>query len=113
MPTACSNRSLGICPAWKPHLYQAYLFRERKYHPNTVIQHLGGIRFFYIRTLKQSWSADLTPYPKKVFHLPSLSSQDPAAQDGPDTDDLTSAFDWTQSPLPPLVLTQRSCTGQR
>src|SRR5262249_11848535 len=27
--------------------YQAYLFRERKLHPNTVIQHLGGIRFFY------------------------------------------------------------------
>jgi site-specific recombinase XerD len=40
--------------------YQAYLFRERKFQPNTVIQHLGGIRFFYIRTLKQSWSADLT-----------------------------------------------------
>src|SRR6267154_1508853 len=39
--------------------YQAYLFRERKLQPNTVIQHLGGIRFFYIRTLKQSWSADL------------------------------------------------------
>src|SRR5437660_12782505 len=45
--------------------YQAYLFRERKLEPNTVIQHLGGIRFFYIKTLKQSWSADLTPYPKK------------------------------------------------
>jgi integrase/recombinase XerD len=52
--------------------YQAYLFRERKLQPNTVIQHLGGIRFFYIRTLKQSWSADLTPYPKKVIHLPSI-----------------------------------------
>jgi integrase/recombinase XerD len=36
--------------------YQAYLFRERKLQPNTVIQHLGGIRFFYIGTLKQSWS---------------------------------------------------------
>ena len=56
--------------------YQAYLFREKKYHPNTVIQHLGGIRFFYIRTLKQSWSADLTPYPKKVFHLPSILSRE-------------------------------------
>ena len=32
--------------------YQAYLFRERKLQPNTVIQHLGGIRFFYITTLK-------------------------------------------------------------
>src|SRR5260370_2192570 len=56
--------------------YQAYLFRERKLHTNTVIQHLGGIRFFYIRTLKQSWSADLTPYPKKVLHLPSILSRE-------------------------------------
>jgi hypothetical protein len=45
--------------------HQAYLFRERKLQPNTVIQHLCGIRFFYIKTLHQSWSADLTPYPKK------------------------------------------------
>jgi integrase/recombinase XerD len=56
--------------------YQAYLFRERKLQPNTVFQHLGGIRFFYIRTLKQSWSADLTPYPKKVIHLPSILSRE-------------------------------------
>ena len=56
--------------------YQAYLFRERKLEPNTVIQHLGGIRFFYIKTLKQSWSADLTPYPKKVLHLPSVLSRE-------------------------------------
>jgi site-specific recombinase XerD len=56
--------------------YQAYLFRERKLQPNTVIQHLGGIRFFYIRTLQQSWSADLTPYPKKVIHLPSILSRE-------------------------------------
>ncbi|MDB4965723.1 MAG: Phospholipase 4 precursor [Myxococcales bacterium] len=48
-----------------------------------------------------------------VFDLPSLSAQDPAAQDGPDTDDLTSAFDWTQAPLPPLVLPQRNCSGAR
>ncbi len=56
--------------------YQAYLFRERKLHPNTVIQHLGGIRFFYIKTLKQTWSADLTPYPEKVIHLPSILSRE-------------------------------------
>src|SRR3977135_997483 len=56
--------------------YQAYLFRERKLEPNTVIQHLGGIRFFYIKTLKQSWSADLTPYPKKALHLPSILSRE-------------------------------------
>ncbi|HEX9101099.1 MAG TPA: alkaline phosphatase family protein [Polyangia bacterium] len=57
--------------------------------------------------------ASIPKFLEAVFKLPSLSAQDPAAQDGPDTDDLTSAFDWTQAPLPPLVLQQRSCTGQR
>ena len=42
--------------------YQAYLFRERKLAPNSVIQRHGGLRFFYIKTMKQSWSAELTPY---------------------------------------------------
>jgi integrase/recombinase XerD len=56
--------------------YQAYLFRERKLEPNTVIQHLGGIRFLYIRALPLSWSAELTPYPKKALHLPSILSQE-------------------------------------
>lgn len=54
--------------------YQAYLFRERKLAPNSVTQRLGGLRFFYIKTLKQSWSAELTPYPKKVLRLPSILS---------------------------------------
>jgi integrase/recombinase XerD len=56
--------------------YQAYLFRERKLSPNSVTQRLGGLRFFFIRTLKQSWSAELTPYPKKVLRLPSILSQE-------------------------------------
>src|ERR1700675_2977882 len=56
--------------------YQAYLFRERKLSPNSVTQRLGALRFFYIKTLKQSWSADLTPYPKKVLHLPSILSRE-------------------------------------
>ena len=56
--------------------YQAYLFRERKLSPNSVTQRLGGLRFFYIKTLKQSWSAELTPYPKKVLHLPSILSRE-------------------------------------
>ena len=29
MPTACSNRSLGICPAWKPHLAIAIARKQR------------------------------------------------------------------------------------
>jgi integrase/recombinase XerD len=56
--------------------YQAYLFRERKLTPNSVTQRLGALRFFYIKTLQQSWSADLTPYPKKVLHLPSILSRE-------------------------------------
>jgi phospholipase C len=57
--------------------------------------------------------ASIPKFVERVFNLPSLSSQDPAAQDGPGTDDLTAAFDWTQTPLPPLPLPTRSCTGQR
>jgi len=60
--------------------YQAYLFRERKLSPNSVTQRLGGLRFFYIKTLKQSWSAELTPYPKKVLRLPSILSQEEVAR---------------------------------
>jgi phospholipase C len=57
--------------------------------------------------------ASVPKFIEKVFGLPSLAAQDPAAQDGPGTDDLTSAFDWTQPPLPPLVLDTRNCVGQR
>ncbi len=60
-----------------------------------------------------SQHASIPKFIETVFHLPSLAAQDPAAQDGPDTDDLTSAFDWSQPPLPPLPLTARDCTGQR
>jgi integrase/recombinase XerD len=56
--------------------YQAYLFRDRKLEANTVNNVLSGLRFFYIRTLKQSWSSDLTPYLKKVIHLPSILSRE-------------------------------------
>jgi site-specific recombinase XerD len=56
--------------------YQAYLFRERKLTANSVTQRLGALRFFYIKTLRQSWSADLTPYPKKVLHLPAILSRE-------------------------------------
>lgn len=38
----------------------------------------------------------------------TLHDLDPAAQDA-QANDLLNAFDFTQAPLPPLVLTQRSC----
>jgi site-specific recombinase XerD len=49
--------------------YQAYLFRERKLAANSVNQRVGALRFFFIKTLKRTWSVDETPYPKKVIRL--------------------------------------------
>jgi site-specific recombinase XerD len=34
--------------------YQAMLFSKLKYSPNTVIQRLGALRFFYIKVLKKT-----------------------------------------------------------
>jgi hypothetical protein len=41
--------------------YQAMLFSKLKYSPNTVIQRLGALRFFYIKVLKKNWSVAETP----------------------------------------------------
>ena len=57
--------------------------------------------------------ASIPKFIESIFALPSLASMDPAAQDGPGTDDLMDAFDWSQPPNPPLVLTTRNCLGQR
>ncbi len=48
-----------------------------------------------------------------VFHLRPLHDIDPAAQDTPDTSDLLEAFDFSQTPLAPAVLSTRSCFLQR
>src|ERR1022692_4489929 len=60
--------------------YQAYLFRQRKLSPSSVTQRLAALRFFFIKTLKRSWSVAETPYPKKVQHLPSVLSQEEVTQ---------------------------------
>ncbi len=54
--------------------YQAYLFRERKLAANSVNQRVGALRFFFIKTLKKTWSVDETPYPKRVIRLPRVFS---------------------------------------
>ena len=56
--------------------YQAELFQKRKLSPGTVAHYLSALRFFYIKTLKKSWSVAETPYPKRPFHLPSILSQE-------------------------------------
>src|ERR1700686_1972814 len=54
--------------------YQAYLCRERKLAANSVNQRVGALRFFFIKTLKKTWSVDETPYPKRVIRLPRIFS---------------------------------------
>jgi site-specific recombinase XerD len=60
--------------------YQAMLFTKLKFSPNTVTLRLAALRFFYIHVLKKSWSIAETPYPKKVFHLPQILSQEEVAR---------------------------------
>jgi site-specific recombinase XerD len=60
--------------------YQAELFQKRKLSSNSVIRHLAALRFFYVKTLKRSWSVAETPYPKFVFRLPTILSQEEVAQ---------------------------------
>jgi integrase/recombinase XerD len=60
--------------------FQAELFRKRKLSPNSVVPHLAALRFFYIKTLKRAWSIAETPYPKWVFHLPTILSQEEVEQ---------------------------------
>jgi len=60
--------------------YQAELFKKRKLSPGTVTQRLAALRFFYIKTLKKSWSIADTPYPKRAFHLPSILSREEVAR---------------------------------
>jgi integrase/recombinase XerD len=59
--------------------YQAMLLAE-KLSANTVGQRLAALRFFYIRVLKRSWSIAETPYPKSVFRLPLVLSQEEVAR---------------------------------
>jgi len=60
--------------------YQAELFKKRKLSPGTVTQRLAALRFFYIKTLKKTWSIAETPYPKKGFHLASILSREEVAR---------------------------------
>jgi phospholipase C len=57
---------------------------------------------------EQAEQASIPRFIEKVFGAPALSTMDPAAQDG-QANDLMNAFDWNQTPLPPLVLQQRLC----
>ncbi|HVY46669.1 MAG TPA: alkaline phosphatase family protein, partial [Minicystis sp.] len=57
---------------------------------------------------EQSEQASIPKFIETIFGAPALSTLDPAAQDG-QANDLLGAFDFNQTPLPPLVLQTRNC----
>ena len=60
--------------------YQAYLSRERKLAPNTMIQRTAALRFFFVVTLRRPWTIAETPYPRKTFRLPKVLSVEQVSQ---------------------------------
>src|ERR671922_33949 len=60
--------------------YQVELFQKRKLSPGSVDVRLAALRFFYIKTLKKSWSVADTPYPKKAHRLPTVLSREEVAE---------------------------------
>jgi len=60
--------------------YQSELFTKRKFAASTVTVYLAALRFFYTKTLKRAWSTTETPYPKRVFALPTILSQEEVTQ---------------------------------
>jgi integrase/recombinase XerD len=83
--------------------YQAMLFSELKFSPNTVILRLAALRFFYIHVLKRNWSIAETPYPKKVFHLPEILTQEEVAR----------LIDAAEFPFHRILLMTTYATGAR
>ena len=56
--------------------YQAYLLRERKLTPGTVINQVAALRFFFVKTLKRHQFRDFLPYPQDGRRLPTVLSRD-------------------------------------
>jgi site-specific recombinase XerD len=83
--------------------YQAQLFSKRKLKPNTVTQRLAALRFFFVKTLHKPWSANETPYPKKVVRLPAILSQEEVAR----------LIDAAYTPFHRVVLMTLYATGVR
>ena len=83
--------------------YQAALFTKFKFSSNTVGLRLATLRFFYIQVLKRNWSIAETPYPKKVFHLPQILSQEEVAR----------LIDAAEQPFHRILLMTLYATGAR
>jgi site-specific recombinase XerD len=62
-----------------------------------------ALRFFYIRVLKRGWSIAETPYPKRIFRLPLVLSQEEVAR----------LIDAAESPFHRVLLMTLYATGAR
>jgi len=60
--------------------YQAYLLNERKLAVGSVVNHVAGLRFFFVKTLKRPEFRDFIPYPKEPERLPTILSLDEVAR---------------------------------
>jgi integrase/recombinase XerD len=56
--------------------YQAYLLRERKLTPGSVVNQVAALRFFFVRTLKRHQFRDFLPYPQDQRRLPTVLSRE-------------------------------------
>jgi len=55
--------------------YQIYLVNERDLSPSTLIQVVAALRFLYGTTLRQSWTVQAIPYPRRPKRLPIVLSR--------------------------------------
>jgi site-specific recombinase XerD len=60
----------------QPRTYQAYLLRERKLTPGTVVNQVAALRFFFVKTLKRHQFRDFLPYPQDRRRLPTVLSRE-------------------------------------
>ena len=56
--------------------YQVHLVEDRKLSPGSIGIATSALRFLYKVTLKQAWTPDEIPMPKKPFKLPIVLSPD-------------------------------------
>jgi integrase/recombinase XerD len=56
--------------------YQAYLLRERKLTPGSVVHQVAALRFFFVKTLKRHQFRDCLPYPQDRRRRPTVLSRE-------------------------------------
>ena len=60
--------------------YQAYLLKERKLAPGSVVNQVAALRFFFVKTLKRHQFREFLPYPRDRRRLPTVLSLEEVAR---------------------------------